>query len=123
MARCRQLYQENEELGQRVASGKVAKLEGDLALYRSFAQEMKQNQKEQDELLLELDEEVEGMQSTIYLLEQQLQEAKELIANLNEGTGPLNANGADVANFTEESSPSTSSALKNDTSEKVHTHK
>jgi len=42
MAQCRQLYQENEELGKKVASGKVAKLEGDLALYRSFAQEMKQ---------------------------------------------------------------------------------
>ncbi|XP_028969201.1 JNK-interacting protein 3 [Galendromus occidentalis] len=110
MAQCRQLYQENEELGKRVASGKVAKLEGDLALYRSFAQEMKQNQKEQDELLLELDEEVEGMQSTIYLLEQQLSEAKELIKNLNEGTDPAIASkGGDVQPSTEQSFPSASS--------------
>ena len=32
-----------------------------------------------DEFLLELDEDVEGMQSTIYLLQQQLKEAKEQI--------------------------------------------
>ncbi|OQR71445.1 pre-mRNA-splicing regulator WTAP-like [Tropilaelaps mercedesae] len=82
MAKCRLLYQENEELGRMVASGRLAKLEGDLALHRSFAHEMKSSQQEQDEFLLELDEEVEGMQSTIYFLQQELREAKETIARL-----------------------------------------
>ncbi|XP_037579139.2 pre-mRNA-splicing regulator WTAP isoform X1 [Dermacentor silvarum] len=77
MAKCRLLYQENEELGKMISSGRMAKLEGDLALQRNFSEEMKKSQTEQDEFLLELDEEVEGMQSTIYLLQQQLREAKE----------------------------------------------
>ncbi|KAM7306800.1 pre-mRNA-splicing regulator WTAP [Ixodes scapularis] len=82
MAKCRLLYQENEELGKMISSGRLAKLEGDLALQRNFSEEMKKSQTEQDEFLLELDEEVEGMQSTIYLLQQQLREAKEQLARL-----------------------------------------
>lgn len=82
MAKCRLLYQENEELGKMISSGRMAKLEGDLALQRNFSEEMKKSQTEQDEFLLELDEEVEGMQSTIYLLQQQLREAKEQLGRL-----------------------------------------
>lgn len=82
MAKCRLLYQENEELGKMISSGRMAKLEGDLALQRNFSEEMKKSQTEQDEFLLELDEEVEGMQSTIYLLQQQLREAKEQLARM-----------------------------------------
>ncbi|GBN15934.1 Pre-mRNA-splicing regulator WTAP [Araneus ventricosus] len=82
MAKCRLLYQENEELGKIISSGRMAKLEGDLALQKSFSEEMKKSQSELDELLLELDEDVEGMQSTIYYLQQQLREAKEQIAQL-----------------------------------------
>lgn len=37
---------------------------------------------ELDEFLMELDEDVEGMQSTIYYLQQQLRESKEMIAKL-----------------------------------------
>nr|XP_015911332.1 pre-mRNA-splicing regulator WTAP isoform X2 [Parasteatoda tepidariorum]XP_015911334.1 pre-mRNA-splicing regulator WTAP isoform X2 [Parasteatoda tepidariorum] len=82
MAKCRLLYQENEELGKMISSGKTAKLEGDLALQKSFSEEMKKSQSELDEFLLELDEDVEGMQSTIYYLQQQLREAKEQISQL-----------------------------------------
>lgn len=82
MAKCRLLYQENEELGKMISSGRMAKLEGDLALQRNFSEEMKKSQTEQDEFLVELDEEVEGMQSTIYLLQQQLREAKEQLARM-----------------------------------------
>lgn len=84
MAKCRLLYQENEELGKMISSGRMAKLEGDLALQRNFSEEMKKSQTEQDEFLLELDEEVEGMQSTIYLLQQQLREAKEQLARMQQ---------------------------------------
>ncbi|KAI1294919.1 Pre-mRNA-splicing regulator female-lethal(2)D [Halotydeus destructor] len=41
---------------------------------------MKKSQSELDEFLLELDEDVEGMQSTIYFLQQQLKEAKQALA-------------------------------------------
>ena len=84
-----------------IASGRLAKLEGELALQKNLTEEMKKNQLEMDEFMAELDEvafvqtfdasflpclcfqDVEGMQSTIYYLQQQLREAKETIARLN----------------------------------------
>nr|CAG4648321.1 EOG090X0FYD [Moina brachiata]SVE93324.1 EOG090X0FYD [Moina brachiata] len=77
MAKCRLLYQENEELGKMISSGRLAKLEGELALQKNFSEEMKKSQSELDEFLLELDEDVEGMQSTIYFLQQQLRQTRE----------------------------------------------
>lgn len=44
MAKCRLLYQENEELGKVISSGRIAKLEGELALQKSFSEEMKKSQ-------------------------------------------------------------------------------
>lgn len=44
MAKCRLLYQENEELGRMIASGRIAKLEGELALQKSFSEEVKKSQ-------------------------------------------------------------------------------
>ena len=87
MAKCRQLYQENEDLGKMIASGRLAKLEGELALQKNLTEEMKKNQQEMDEFMGELDEDVEGMQSTIYYLQQQLREAKETIAKLESQIG------------------------------------
>ena len=82
-----------------IASGRLAKLEGELALQKNLTEEMKKNQLEMDEFMAELDEvifelfgtpshnthvqDVEGMQSTIYYLQQQLREAKETIARSN----------------------------------------
>nr|CAG4638801.1 EOG090X0FYD [Cyclestheria hislopi] len=80
MAKCRLLYQENEELGRMISSGRLAKLEGDLALQRKFGEEMKKSQSELDEFLQELDEDVEGMQSTIYYLQQQLRQTRDQLA-------------------------------------------
>jgi len=82
MAKCRQLYQENEDLGKMIASGRLAKLEGELALQKNLTEEMKKNQLEMDEFMAEMEEECEGMQSTIYYLQQQLKEAKEKISKL-----------------------------------------
>ena len=100
MSKCRLLYQENEELGKMIESGRIAKLEGELALQKNFSEELKKSQSGQtsldlmfniqnsskflmflilelDDILLELDEDVEGMQNTIYFLQQQLKEAKD----------------------------------------------
>lgn len=44
MAKCRLLIKENEELGKMISSGRLAKLEGDLALQRSFSDELKKSQ-------------------------------------------------------------------------------
>lgn len=50
MAKCRLLYQENEELGRMIASGRIAKLEGELALQKSFSEEVKKSQSGMEEL-------------------------------------------------------------------------
>lgn len=44
MAKCRLLYQENEELGKVVNSSRVSKLEGDPELQKSFGFEVKKSQ-------------------------------------------------------------------------------
>ena len=90
-----------------IASGRLAKLEGELALQKNLTEEMKKNQLEMDEFMAELDEvifvvetfvtpllssyiqDVEGMQSTIYYLQQQLREAKETIARSSPCKTPL----------------------------------
>ncbi|CAG9858314.1 unnamed protein product [Phyllotreta striolata] len=82
MAKCRLLYQENEELGKITSSGRIAKLESDLALQKSFSEEVRQSQNELDSFLADLDEDVEGMQSTILFLQQELKKAKDTIQAL-----------------------------------------
>ncbi|XP_039277000.1 pre-mRNA-splicing regulator female-lethal(2)D-like isoform X2 [Nilaparvata lugens] len=89
MAKCRLLYQENEELGRMISSGRLAKLEGDLALQKSFSEEVKKSQSEMDEFLQDLDEDVEGMQSTIYYLQQELRKAKDAVVNLEQENSAL----------------------------------
>ncbi|XP_050535749.1 pre-mRNA-splicing regulator female-lethal(2)D [Daktulosphaira vitifoliae] len=83
MAKCRLLYQENEELGKMVNSGRIAKLEGELALQKNFSEEVKKSQSELDEFLQDLDEDVEGMQSTIYFLQNELKKIKGYKQNSN----------------------------------------
>ncbi|KAH9382213.1 hypothetical protein HPB48_000584 [Haemaphysalis longicornis] len=116
MAKCRLLYQENEELGKMTSSGRMAKLEGDLALQRNFSEEMKKSQTEQDEFLLELDEEVEGMQSTIYLLQQQLREAKEQLARMQQQADRRLTNGAEAP---QQAPPSAIASSNRDVAEPV----
>lgn len=84
MAKCRLLYQENEELGRMISSGRIAKLEGELALQKSYSEEVKKSQSELDEFLQDLDEDVEGMQSTIYFLQQELRKARESVTLLQQ---------------------------------------
>ena len=87
MAKCRQLLQENEDIGKMISSGRLAKLEGELSMQKALCEEMKKNQLEMDEFVQELDVDVEGMQSTIYFLQQQLKEAKDTIASLEKKEG------------------------------------
>lgn len=82
MAKCRLLYQENEELGKITNSGRVAMIEGDLALQKKFSEEVRQSQLELDSFLSDLDEDVEGMQSTILYLQQELRKTKDALVAL-----------------------------------------
>uniref|UniRef100_A0A0K8SVK1 Pre-mRNA-splicing regulator female-lethal(2)D n=2 Tax=Lygus hesperus TaxID=30085 RepID=A0A0K8SVK1_LYGHE len=89
MARCRQLHQENDELGSMISKGRLAKLESELALQKSFSEEVKKSQSDLDELLQDLDEDVEGMQSTIYYLQQELRKTKQTVAALEQENASL----------------------------------
>ncbi|XP_076445389.1 pre-mRNA-splicing regulator WTAP-like [Babylonia areolata] len=82
MAKCRMLLQENEELGKMISSGRTAKLEAEIAVQKTLVTEMKTNQDEMNEFVSELEEDVEGMQSMIYVLQRQLKETKENLAAL-----------------------------------------
>jgi hypothetical protein len=93
MAKCRMLLQENEELGKVISSGRTAKLEGEIALEKTLVSEMKISQAEMDEFLVELDEDVEGMQSTIYFLQKQLKDSKDQIAQLQKDNELLRTQG------------------------------
>ena len=44
MSKCRQLLQENEDLGKMISSGRLSKLESELAMQKSLCEEMKKNQ-------------------------------------------------------------------------------
>ncbi|GAB0087768.1 Pre-mRNA-splicing regulator female-lethal(2)D [Sergentomyia squamirostris] len=89
MAKCRLLYQENEELGKMTSNGRLAKLEGDLALQKNISDELKKTQLDLDEVLMELEEDLEGMQNTIVLMQRELQTANEKIASLEHENGVL----------------------------------
>lgn len=130
MAKCRLLYQENEELGRMIASGRIAKLEGELALQKSFSEEVKKSQSgtwngfqniffvysflliihcltELDEFIQDLDEDVEGMQSTIYFLQQELRKARESVILLQQENSSLKNSTNSETNLTNGLSPHT----------------
>lgn len=44
MAKCRLLYQENEELGKMTSNGRLAKLEASLAYHKTLYEEVKKSQ-------------------------------------------------------------------------------
>ncbi|XP_012270167.1 pre-mRNA-splicing regulator WTAP [Orussus abietinus] len=120
MAKCRLLYQENEELGRMIASGRIAKLEGELALQKSFSEEVKKSQSELDEFLQDLDEDVEGMQSTIYFLQQELRKARESVTLLQQENATLKTTSGE-SNLTNGLSPRTPPIKKEDVEEAAAT--
>ncbi|XP_019623214.1 PREDICTED: pre-mRNA-splicing regulator WTAP-like isoform X2 [Branchiostoma belcheri] len=84
ISRCRMLIQENQELGRQLSQGRIAQLEGELALQKKYSEELKSSQDELNDFVIQLDEEVEGMQSTIYVLQQQLKDCRQQLARAQE---------------------------------------
>ncbi|XP_004645501.2 pre-mRNA-splicing regulator WTAP [Octodon degus] len=80
MAKCRMLIQENQELGRQLSQGRIAQLETELVLQKKYSEELKSSQDELNDFIIQLDEEVEGMQSTILVLQQQLKETRQQLA-------------------------------------------
>ncbi|KAL6095903.1 wtap [Pungitius sinensis] len=90
MAKCRMLIQENQELGRQMSQGRIAQLEAELALQKKYSEELKSSQDELNDFIIQLDEEVEGMQSTILVLQQQLKDSRQ---QLSQTQGPASGAG------------------------------
>ncbi|XP_073245313.1 pre-mRNA-splicing regulator WTAP-like [Porites lutea] len=84
MAKCRMLIQENQELGRQLSQGRVAQLEAELALQKKYSDELKGSQDELNDFVIQLDEEVEGMQSTILTLQHQHKDCKQQLTQSQE---------------------------------------
>ncbi|XP_063685467.1 pre-mRNA-splicing regulator WTAP-like isoform X1 [Bolinopsis microptera] len=84
MGKCRMLIDENEELGRQLSQGRVAQLQAELSLQKSANEEMQKNLDEMTGFVLQLDEEVEGMQATILHLQQQLKYTQDKLKTANE---------------------------------------
>ncbi|ORX96665.1 hypothetical protein K493DRAFT_407164 [Basidiobolus meristosporus CBS 931.73] len=69
LAKCRSLQHENEELGKRLCQGRVAQYELEIAMQKKLIDELKGNIKESDQLIVNLDEEVETLQSRVFNLQ------------------------------------------------------
>lgn len=80
MARCRMLIQENHKLGRQVNRELIAQLEAELALQKTYSEELKSSWSELNDFIIQLEEEVEDMQSTILVLQQQLKETHQQLA-------------------------------------------
>ncbi|KAG8583192.1 hypothetical protein GDO81_008310 [Engystomops pustulosus] len=92
MAKCRMLIQENQELGRQLSQGRIAQLEAELALQKKYSEELKSSQDELNDFIIQLDEEVEGMQSTILVLQQQLKESRQQLSQLQQQQSQVSAN-------------------------------
>ena len=75
VAKCKQLINENEELGKQLSEGRVARLEAQLALQKNYTQQLKKSREELNQVVLQLDEELEAFQSTVIALENKLTES------------------------------------------------
>lgn len=97
MAKCRSLIAENEELGKALETGRLAQLEGELALLRKSRDQLTTSQAgytclsapapsdpgrdeawaaDVDNLLTDLDEDCEGLQATVVFLQKELEALK-----------------------------------------------
>ncbi|KAF7253526.1 Pre-mRNA-splicing regulator WTAP, partial [Varanus komodoensis] len=93
MAKCRMLIQENQELGRQLSQGRIAQLEAELALQKKYSEELKSSQDELNDFIIQLDEEVEGMQSTILVLQQQLKETRQQLVQYQQQQSQTSAAG------------------------------
>ncbi|KAJ8409642.1 hypothetical protein AAFF_G00217010 [Aldrovandia affinis] len=105
MAKCRMLIQENQELGRQLSQGRIAQLEAELALQKKYSEELKSSQDELNDFIIQLDEEVEGMQSTILVLQQQLRETRQQLSQPGPAPQTSSSSSAPGASRTSPSEP------------------
>lgn len=81
MAKCRLLYQENEELGKIVSNGR---LQNDIEIHKSLCEDLKRSQVDFEGIIQDLDLDVEGFASNIILLQQNLKVLEEKNLSLDQ---------------------------------------
>ncbi|CAF2117805.1 unnamed protein product [Rotaria magnacalcarata] len=89
MARCKKLLEENEQLGKIVSSDNVAKLEGEISLQNQLLLNMKDAQKDYEDIVLDMDTNMDAMSSILLHMRQQLTDSHQQIALLNEENARL----------------------------------
>ncbi|XP_051510356.1 pre-mRNA-splicing regulator WTAP isoform X1 [Myxocyprinus asiaticus] len=119
MAKCRMLIQENQELGRQLSQGRIAQLEAELALQKKYSEELKSSQDELNDFIIQLDEEVEGMQSTILVLQQQLRETRQQLSQMSQAQGTSSGAGPSRTSPLASSEPSIQSEAANTSSSTV----
>lgn len=119
MAKCRMLIQENQELGRQLSQGRIAQLEAELALQKKYSEELKSSQDELNDFIIQLDEEVEGMQSTILVLQQQLKESRQQLSQMSQTQGTSSGAGPSKPSPLAASEPSLQSEAANTSSSAV----
>jgi predicted nucleic acid-binding Zn-ribbon protein len=82
MAKCRLLYQENEELGKVISNGRLSKLETELSLQKNMNDELKRSHSEFEGIIQDFDIDMEGLTSTIINLQQKLKAAEDQVMKL-----------------------------------------
>ncbi len=104
MAKCRLLYQENDELGKVISNGRLAKLETELALQKNVNEELKRSHSEFEGIIQDFDVDMEGLTSTIISLQQKLKAADDKINKLEKEMKESHpeTNGSDAAGEDEE---------------------
>ncbi|CAF0739979.1 unnamed protein product [Rotaria sordida] len=89
MARCKKLLEENEQLGKIVSSDNVAKLEGEIALQNQLLSNIKDTQKDYEDIMLDMDTNMDAMSSTLLHMRQQLTDSHQQIISLSEENARL----------------------------------
>ncbi|CAF3645578.1 unnamed protein product [Rotaria socialis] len=89
MARCKKLLEENEQLGKIVSSDNVAKLEGEVSLQNQLLLNMKDAQKDYEDIVLDMDTNMDAMSSILLHMRQQLTDSHQQITLLNEENARL----------------------------------
>ncbi|CAF0936401.1 unnamed protein product [Didymodactylos carnosus] len=84
MARCKKLLEENEQLGKMVSSDNIAKLEGEISLQNRLLSEMKESQKDYEEIMQDMDQNMDAMSSTLLHMRRLLAEAHKQVIYLND---------------------------------------
>eukprot|EP00271_Cylindrocystis_brebissonii_P009882 TRINITY_DN2545_c0_g2_i2.p1 TRINITY_DN2545_c0_g2~~TRINITY_DN2545_c0_g2_i2.p1 ORF type:complete len:560 (-),score=141.09 TRINITY_DN2545_c0_g2_i2:634-2313(-) len=84
MKKCKQLQEENEEIGLQASEGKLHDMENKLLLQKDLHEEMRKGYDELQDCVDEMNEEAEKVQANMYDLQRQLKQREQEVASLRQ---------------------------------------